>query len=107
MLFYEREALERVTLRLKALFPDRLIAVYAFGSRVRGDHDAWSDLDVLVIVKGKDTELQHKIIDLFTEEELKTGVPFSPIVRDVSVFENERKLNTPFYQNITREGVRI
>jgi predicted nucleotidyltransferase len=43
----ERQALERIAADLRARFVRRVVGFYAFGSRVRGDHDAWSDCDVL------------------------------------------------------------
>jgi len=97
--------LNRIAGRLKERFPDRILQIYAFGSRVRGDHGEWSDLDVLVIVKGKDLEIQDEIFSVFAEEELATGVPFSPIIKDQSVFVREEELNTTFYKNIKHEGV--
>jgi len=105
MLFHEREALRRIAGRLKEMFPDRIHRIYAFGSRVRGDHGEWSDLDVLVVVNGKDLEIQDEIFTAFAEEELATGIPFSPIIKEQSVFAREEELNTTFYQNIKREGV--
>ncbi len=105
MFDHEREALKRITERLKRRFSDRIISIYAFGSRVRGDHEEWSDLDVLVVVKNKDPDIEKGIIDIFTDEEMETGIPFAPVIKDVRVFERERELKTPFYQDIMKEGV--
>lgn len=105
MFDHEREALKRITETLKGRFPDRIISIYAFGSRVRGDHEEWSDLDVLVVVKNKDPDIEKGIIDIFTDEEMETGIPFAPVIKDVRVFERERELKTPFYQDIMKEGV--
>lgn len=50
---HEREALKRIKASLRELFHEDIVSVYAFGSRVRGDHADWSDFDVLVVVKSK------------------------------------------------------
>jgi len=100
-----KESVERVTEKLKKHFPERIIAIYAFGSRVRGDHDEWSDFDVLVLVKDKNPELVNGIIEIFADEEYEKGIFFSPVIKDIAVFEREKKYNTPFYQNIKKEGV--
>lgn len=48
----EKESLIRVTSELKKTLKERLKAVIAFGSRVRGDFHGESDFDVLVVVEG-------------------------------------------------------
>ncbi|MFN3396818.1 MAG: nucleotidyltransferase domain-containing protein [Thermodesulfovibrionales bacterium] len=107
MFAHERKALERIRERLRERLPERIISLYAFGSRVRGDHGEWSDLDVLVIVRNKDVEIEKEIIDIFSDEEFETGIPFAPVIKDIKVFEMEREIKTPFYQDIIKEGVLI
>ncbi len=46
-------------------------------------------------------------MDVFVEEELKSSVFFSPLIKDSSSFELERKYNSPFYKNIVKEGILI
>lgn len=105
MTWFIRETLDSIVLRLKKTFPERLKGIYIFGSRIRGDHGEWSDLDVLIVVKDKDLMIEKEIIDIFVEERLNTGIPFSPLIKDFEVFEKERELNTPFYQSLSKEGV--
>ncbi|MEW6570529.1 MAG: nucleotidyltransferase domain-containing protein [Nitrospirota bacterium] len=105
MYSYEKNILNRLTESLRQRFPERIMAIYAFGSRVRGDHGEWSDFDILVIVKDKTPEIETEIISLFVDEEMKSGIPFSIVIKDIKAFEMEKKLNTPFYENILKEGV--
>lgn len=105
MFNFEREAIYRATERLRNTLRDNLIAVIAFGSRVRGDFSGESDFDILVIVKKRDYQVIKNITEVFTEEEDKTGIPFSPIVKPVEVIEKEKAYNTTFYRNIKKEGV--
>lgn len=107
MFWFEKEALQRISSELRMRFSDRIKGIYVFGSRVRGDHSEWSDLDILVIVKDKDINLEKEIIEIFTEERLKTGIPFAPVIKDIKTFEREKELNTPFYQDILREGIMV
>lgn len=83
----------------------RIIAAYAFGSRVRGDFDVWSDFDVLIVVRDRNPELEKEIIGMFVDEEMKAGLSFTPVIKDVKSFELEKKYHSPFYQNIIKEGV--
>lgn len=105
MFDYERNILNRITERLRERFSERIIAVYVFGSRARGDHEEWSDFDVLVIVKDKTPEIETEIISLFVDEEIQSGISFSAVIKDIKAFEMEKYFNTPFYKNIMREGV--
>lgn len=38
--------------RLNALYGDRLVHVILYGSQARGDYRWWSDVDVMVVLKG-------------------------------------------------------
>lgn len=100
----EERSLIEITEKLKNLLKDNLIAVIAFGSRVRGDFYGESDFDVLVIVEHRDYEIIKKIIALFYEEEERTNIQYSVIVKDKEAFEKERFFNTGFYRNILDEG---
>ncbi|MDI1472343.1 nucleotidyltransferase domain-containing protein [Thermodesulfovibrio sp. 1176] len=51
MFTIEKEAIKRATERLKGALGENLLAVIAFGSRVRGDFNGESGFDVLIIVK--------------------------------------------------------
>lgn len=105
MHYYEKESLRRITEKLRKRFTMRIASVYAFGSRVRGDHDEWSDFDVLVVVRDKEPRIESEIIEIFVNEELESGTSFTPVIKDVRAFELEKKFHTPFYENVSREGV--
>lgn len=105
MYAHEKKALMRIKKQLKERLHDRIISIYAFGSKVRGDHNEWSDFDVLVVVRNKTPELESEIIGLFVDEEIESGLSFTPVIKDIKAFELEKRFNTPFYGNITREGV--
>lgn len=88
MIWFIRDVLEKI----KKTLPERIKGLYVFGSRIRGDHDEWSDLDVLIMVKDKNIKLEKAIIDRSVEERFATGIPFAPVIKDIRVFENERAL---------------
>ena len=102
---HERRALERIAARLKAQFADRITGIYAFGSKVRGDHGDWSDFDLLVTVRDRDPRIEAEIVGLIVDEEIEAGLSFAPVVKDADAFELEKRLRSPFSENIAREGV--
>jgi len=107
MFQHEKEALHRISERLHDSLSGRVVSVHAFGSRVRGDHEAWSDFDVLVVVRDKDSVIEHLIIGVFVDEELRSGTSFTPVIKDLRAFEMEKKLHTPFYEALVKEGVLV
>ena len=105
MYAHERRVLDRITKTLRERFPERIQGAFAFGSRARGDHGAWSDFDVLVVVKDRDPSIEQGIISLFVEEELQSGLQFTPLIKDLKAFQSEKKFKTPFHENLTKEGI--
>ena len=61
---HERGALQRIAANLRTRFADRITAVYAFGSRVRGTQDVWSDFDLLVVVRDKGPGVEAEIVGM-------------------------------------------
>ena len=105
MYAHEKGALNRITQSLREQFPKRVRGVYVFGSRARGDHSEWSDFDVLVVVKDREPLIEEAIVSLFVEEEIRSGLEFTPLIKDLEAFESEKRFRTPFYENLTREGI--
>lgn len=105
MYAYEKSILNRITVSLRKQLSERIIAVYAFGSKARGDYGEWSDFDVLVVVKDREPLIENKIMGIFVEEEFRSGMIFTPVIKDLKAFENEKSLKTPFYENIMKEGI--
>ena len=104
---HERQSLRCIAENLREKFSDRITGLFAFGSRVRGSHDVWSDFDVLVVIRDKNPQIESEVIGMIVDEERKAGLSFTPVLKDARAFELEKEHNTPFYQNITREGVAL
>ncbi len=81
--------------------------VYLFGSRVRGDEKADSDWDLLILTKypvslKDEQKFRHFLIPL----ELETGEAFSTFVYEKNDWNKNHHI-TPFYQNVSSEGIKI
>jgi len=105
MYTYPEEQLRHITRILKNRFPKRVLSVYAFGSRIRGEYHEWSDFDVLIIVRDKTPALETEIIGIIVDEEMKMGLSFAPVIKDIEAFEMEKKHHSPFYEAIMKEGI--
>ena len=82
MYSYETDSFKRIIDKIKTEAGSNIMSVTAFGSRVRGDFSEDSDMDVLVVVGKKSLKEISFINDIFYEEEIKTGIPFSEDLSD-------------------------
>jgi len=105
MFSFEKDAIKKATKKLKRFLGNDLIAMIVFGSRVRGDFTQESDLDILVIVKKRTFDIIDTINQFFGDEEKRTGIFFSVVVKGIDSFKKERAYNTTFYRNIKKEGI--
>ena len=84
---------------------DPLAEVILFGSRARGDERIDSDWDLLVLTDYPvDLEKERKFRNRLYDLELETGEPFSLFAYSKTDWNTRQKI-TPFYFNISKEGV--
>jgi predicted nucleotidyltransferase len=89
---------------VKALSPDATVILY--GSQSRGDFNDDSDIDILILLdKEKITREDEKRVKYpLYDIEFETGKIISPLVLSRYDWESKHKV-TPFYDNVSREGV--
>ena len=77
-----------------------------YGSEARGDARPDSDVDVLILLEGdkRDLKKENAISGALYDIELATGIIVSPMITLRKLWEG-RPFDTPFYQNVTNEGI--
>lgn len=103
------EIISELCSKMSRLFPQNRIEAILFGSYARGDADAESDIDVLLLVDASRQDIRARnwqVGDVAAELLMNYGIMVSPIVENRSYF-NANIAALPFYRNIDREGVRI
>jgi len=104
----EKAALSEFVARLRERYADEIVLVMLFGSKVRGNFDEESDLDVLVVVEGDDRwPYWREITDLTSDLLQDYEVNISALVFDEECYRWLVEHRTPIYNNTTREGILI
>ena len=81
--------------------------VILYGSRARGDERFDSDWDILVLTDYSiDLVTERKFRNKLYDLELETGEPLSIFVYSKNDWRTKQRI-TPFYENVTQEGVQI
>ncbi len=98
------EILSNLKARLTEIYRDRLDCVCLFGSHARGDADAESDIDLLVVLKGEvnPNKERARTLDIVSELSLEHNVVISCLFTDSQSFANKQG---PLFRNVRKEGV--
>ncbi len=90
------------------LGPDvEVVRVYAYGSRVRGDADVGSDLDLLVELREVTRVAKRQVLDRAWELSLEEGYVISVVIVSQEAFEQGPLSLSGFARNVRREGIEI
>lgn len=103
------EQINQVVTRLvEGLSPHiEVVRVYAYGSRVRGDADIGSDLDLLVELREVTKEARQRILDRAWELSPEEGYVISVVIVSQEAFEHGPLSLSQFARNVRREGIEI
>ncbi len=97
----EIDALESMVKSLSAF--SEVEKLVFFGSRVRGDFDVESDMDILIVLTN--LEVKERIIAVLHDIELENDMPISPVIFTSKEYEINKRLKSSFVENIEREGI--
>lgn len=78
-----------------------------FGSRARGEGNANSDIDILVLLKQEKHHLRKEIYDIASEILLEHDIDLSPFVISEERFEWLKNIERGIALDIEREGIDI
>lgn len=101
----EWSTLKRYTGKVRSLYGDRIYKMILFGSRVRGEGNEDSDLDVAVIIATKELYLQRGLYDIATELWLETEIKISPLLFSIEEFAKLLQMGRGIAVTIYNEGI--
>ncbi len=99
----DRRSVEAFRDAARRHFGPRLRDLRLFGSKVRGDDHDESDIDVLVLLDGCDTQDRHAVWDLAGSIDLT----LMPVTSDFETYHAPRSRASGFYEELRKESVRL
>lgn len=106
--FSKREkAATRFIKKAKELYGENVEEIILYGSFVRGEADAESDVDVLIVWDGNVTKGREYMAELATDALLEHDVIISPKVVSPKNYRDMKKSRMPFIENVQSEGIRV
>jgi len=103
----ERRALERFGDAVKSRLGEYVVKMSVFGSKVRGDYRATSDIDVLVIVKERSLRVMDQIAEITSDLNIKYDLSISPVVFSEEEYDVNAKMASPFSLAVREEGLSL
>ena len=111
-----RRAVELFMAELQAAEIPGLSRVLLYGSRARGDHDRWSDIDIAVVLAGSSpgsksrSELDERLWDIGSKIRSDSDYRYDVsclTVREDDLTHPKTQKNPVFYRNVLADGVEL
>jgi len=103
----EEHAVKKFVTVIKEKLKDKVIEIKLFGSKVRGNYYEDSDIDILIILKGRKKRVIDTLYQELLEVELEYDSKISLTIFSEVEYNHNKHAQTPFVQMLTNEGVML
>ena len=101
----EQAALAEFIAQAQDQFPRRILSITLFGSKARGDADAESDVDLLLLVDEESKTLRSELWRIASDLSLEHNVVLSVRVYAQTRWAASRRMRLPLYRAIVADGI--
>jgi predicted nucleotidyltransferase len=103
----EKQGVQAFIAKVRDVLGDNIVDLIIFGSKVTGNFDAESDIDILVVLSRRTWAIQDEICRVATDINLQLGINLSPVIITKAEYEKNESHNTGFAQEINLTGVQV
>ncbi len=103
----EGEALQTFIQRLLAELGQQVVQVILFGSKARGTSTTDSDVDLLILVKDEDRQLQRKISKISSQVDLDYDILLNTLLIADKRWKQMSKERFSLCRNVERDGINL
>ena len=103
----EKKVIRKFAKKIKESLGNNIVFMELFGSKVRGDFSADSDIDILLVVKKKTTKVRDRVFDILFDIDPYYKCKISPIIYSDFEYKKNDELESPFIEAIKREAVKL
>ena len=103
----EEKAIHKLKNILEKFLGDDLVVMKLYGSRVKGDFDSDSDIDIAIIVRGLTREVKNHIFKEVAEIEVEDLLPLSTLILSEDEFNRLKRKERRIVLDIESEGVTL
>lgn len=101
--------IEKYVSEIQKIYGTHLRQVILYGSYARGDFNADSDVDIMILLDISEMEIKnyrHQLSDMTYDFNMDYDLDIKPIAKSEAHFKKWVE-NYPFYANVSREGVTL
>jgi len=103
----EKKAVQEFIRTVRLAYGDKIQRAALFGSKVRGDHTKYSDVDILLIVADDKWKYRQPLSVILSDIALKYDVELDVRVIGAARWQYLEKIQAGLYRNISRDAVPI
>ena len=101
----DRKIAEAFAQKVREKAPGRTSAIILYGSRARGDGEADSDYDVMIVVEEKSLELEDSIMEVAAEWLDHYDAFVAPMLCTKRAFKKYQDVG--LFRDVSREGIKL
>lgn len=104
-----QDLMNQYILSIQKIYGSHLRQVILYGSYARGDYNAESDIDVMILLDLSDLDIKkyrHRLSDITYDFNMDYDIEIKPIAKNESHYQKWIE-NYPFYASVNRDGVTL
>lgn len=103
----ERQGVNVFSERVRQFLGTSLLDLRIFGSKVRGDFDKESDIDMMLVIESEDWHIQEEITKISADINMEFDCNISPVIYTRLEHEKNKYFKTLFIQEVEKEGISL